>query len=649
MPSMMAIVSRKVFEGAARAAAVGDVLPNDGYRSTHRALEPLTAGGSMYLVTVRPPRDGSGHRLWLVSVLREPRLAADGWHAAANQVPIKDITELRGAMRFASGNGLPEDTSRLGMSLQTPRVLSDADVALLEGVLGADASAGSGAGASSAIDTNDDVAAMLAAVAEHPGPSAAYTQAVCALERLPRDARVAEALLEIVEAPRYTAQSMKPMWRSLFEQLVESQADPRSVARLIAVDLARTFGATNMSRWMAEQIGEAVSALLERYPSAPRVLPPDALAARAAAAVRPEREPQTEDHLLAAVAETLDDDGPRLVYADAAAERGDAARAELIHLQVERARRGEQAPSDAEEKLLRKHAKRWLEPIASVLIKDSWEFERGFVDHVQIYPRKGKVAEVVGHPLWSTVRSVRLSEAGDPGPIITHPVMRNLQVVHMWTYPRGLAALLDSDAPLRELRGLYLPKVARDEALYGAFVGCKRLPQLELLEISGARPEQARELFGGGWARPGLQMVLDPPFYDFKGWWRELAAYARSGARAPQIIFTSRDGSEIELDEQGGALCTVDPEQAGDGIHSIALACGLYEDNPQPPPLDLSPFGRVVLRIPPGVMKDKPPAWVKYKTNGAVVEGLKKHCAAAGAELEVREGSWSLRAGRDEW
>jgi uncharacterized protein (TIGR02996 family) len=129
MASVMAIVSKAVFEKAARGLELGDVWNTDEYASRHKALDALADGGDMVLVTVRPPE-----QLWLVAVLRDPRANDRGWKAKLpNTTPIRDIDSLRNKLRFVTGAGITVKAGALGMSLQTPRVLADSDVALLSG------------------------------------------------------------------------------------------------------------------------------------------------------------------------------------------------------------------------------------------------------------------------------------------------------------------------------------------------------------------------------------------------------------------------------------------------------------------------------------------------------------------------------------
>jgi uncharacterized protein (TIGR02996 family) len=136
MSSMMTIVAKAVFEKMVKehggAGAIGDRLPVDRYASTHKALAPLAGGGAMFLVTVRPPDEA----LWLVAILESPRLDANGWTAKASTIAITDVSHLKTKLMFATGTGITAKPGALGMSLQTPRQLTDGDVALLRSPAG---------------------------------------------------------------------------------------------------------------------------------------------------------------------------------------------------------------------------------------------------------------------------------------------------------------------------------------------------------------------------------------------------------------------------------------------------------------------------------------------------------------------------------
>ncbi len=131
MPSILAVVSKKVFEVDARRdgkkLGLGDVWPTARYASAHAALRPLAEGGHIFLMTVRPPDEA----LWLVAVLESPKFDGEGWASKENTVPITDASSLRARIQFANGSGVTAEKGKLGMSLQTPRALSAETEALL--------------------------------------------------------------------------------------------------------------------------------------------------------------------------------------------------------------------------------------------------------------------------------------------------------------------------------------------------------------------------------------------------------------------------------------------------------------------------------------------------------------------------------------
>lgn len=128
----MAVVSKAVFEKLAPDADVGDVLAIDRYESSHKALEALEEDDSkLFLFTVRPPKE----KLWLVALLGDLAHKKGVW-IGKNEIRVTDITALKSKIKFASGAGIKAKKGALGMSLQTPRGLTDADVALLEKAAG---------------------------------------------------------------------------------------------------------------------------------------------------------------------------------------------------------------------------------------------------------------------------------------------------------------------------------------------------------------------------------------------------------------------------------------------------------------------------------------------------------------------------------
>ena len=95
-----------------------------------------------------------------------------------------------------------------------------------------------------------------------------------------------------------------------------------------------------------------------------------------------------DESFLAAIRAAPDDDLARLVYADYLEERGDAARAEFIRVQVELATLDEVDPrlaalEDRAHELLAGHEADWLRSAEQSSLTE-WEFRRGFVDQAEI-------------------------------------------------------------------------------------------------------------------------------------------------------------------------------------------------------------------------------------------------------------------------
>ncbi len=141
MVDILAIVSKAVFEKDGRIGtkplALKDVWPVDRYNSNSKPLERLKDGGRIFLVTVRPPNE----QLWFLGVVESPKLDGNAWISASkNTLAVTDISSLRKAIRFESGNGMSQDRGTLGMSLQTPRALTSKDVSQILGLVSGKAS-----------------------------------------------------------------------------------------------------------------------------------------------------------------------------------------------------------------------------------------------------------------------------------------------------------------------------------------------------------------------------------------------------------------------------------------------------------------------------------------------------------------------------
>jgi hypothetical protein len=128
--NILAIVSKAAFEQDFD-MHVGDLYETSEYHSKNKALDPVAEGGSLFLITARP-----GDELWLIGILENPIFVGDRWTASANAVKIVDITDSMDRLVFESGTGIKFNPGSLGMTLQTPRRLTEADAALLRKAAG---------------------------------------------------------------------------------------------------------------------------------------------------------------------------------------------------------------------------------------------------------------------------------------------------------------------------------------------------------------------------------------------------------------------------------------------------------------------------------------------------------------------------------
>jgi uncharacterized protein (TIGR02996 family) len=431
------------------------------------------------------------------------------------------------------------------------------------------------------------------------------------------------------------------MWTSLFDQLETRHRDPRVLERLRGVDLAKRFGSTNMGSWIVPRLARTLAALDGFFAGMKLALPEDAelLALLPAATSTDARKPTaatTEQELIEQCAAAPDADEPRLVYADWLDTVGRAEQAEFVRLQLARAREGGPA-SEREQQLVAKQAAKWLAPLLPALKKDSWVFERGLLARCTIYPRKGAPLELAGHPLWSTVREVVLSETGDPAPIITHPIMTNLRDVSLWTYPRGLAGLLDSDAPIERLHHVYVPNVVREKGTWAALVACERLPRLALVQLGGASVEQVAALCRGGLRRPGMRLVHAVYDIDLPDWIHALPELTR-----PDVGLTviTRD-TEFELDLATRTLRATLVREPAEALWSVAMALATFD--PQAPPLVSDAIATLELRMPVGGVVADYEDYRPVRSAAALIDAIAARCATLGFGFEAREGAWPSR------
>ncbi len=185
------------------------------------------------------------------------------------------------------------------------------------------------------------------------------------------------------------------------------------------------------------------------------------------------------DALLAAVWASPHEDLPRLVYADYIEERGEAARAEFIRLQI--AREAAEAAGDdvsdgawrREAELLASHRREWVGPNRGVRGRgDRDDFLRGFPARIETYTEGNVLARRGGR------RSPRLRLK--------------------WTRPGGLALLLGTPA-VRSAGELTLePKRQWGAGEFAALAGPDRPDSITGLTIHGVPDGSAvRDWFAG--------------------------------------------------------------------------------------------------------------------------------------------------------
>jgi uncharacterized protein (TIGR02996 family) len=237
-----------------------------------------------------------------------------------------------------------------------------------------------------------------------------------ALAAWPEDPRVVTALLAYLEKPAVVGPSgRKVVLRVL--AILAAREDPRVLARLEAI----VSGSVDLAEHRLRRIGrvawqgvQATAAQLRaRRPlgtsplDAPRRRRAGELEALLTKPAPPARDGKA---LLADVHAALDDDRPRLVYADWLLESGDV-RGELIVLQVQRAREGGKV-TRRERELLSTWARRWLGPLEPLVQKQGLVYERGFLHACRLAAASVPNVDdekVKDHPAWATLREVDVS------------------------------------------------------------------------------------------------------------------------------------------------------------------------------------------------------------------------------------------------
>lgn len=145
--------------------------------------------------------------------------------------------------------------------------------------------------------------------------------------------------------------------------------------------------------------------------------------------------------LYAAVFAAPQDDGPRLVLADALQEQGDP-RGEFIALQLQdpRSQRSERRMT----KLLERHRDAFLRGLHSVVMPDAAQrWERGFLTEASVVLR----GDQVDTPDWATVKKLEVLFGGTPPLELASPHLRSLEEITLAPL-EAVPVLFNSERPL---------------------------------------------------------------------------------------------------------------------------------------------------------------------------------------------------------
>jgi len=534
----MAIVSRDVFEGSGVIAELGTRLEMDRYTSASKHLQPLATGGRMFLVTVRP-----GEQLWLIALLDNPQFDGIEWVAADRSgLPITDITHLRSRLRFKSGKGITAAGS-LGQSLQTPRVLTADDVALLlVAITGAASDAPDD-------DEDDDEDYEPREQLGHRIELAKSTRSKCAT----CGASIMKGVARVAELFKH-GDIANPIYRY---HHIECAVDAvplvvRNALASVAGDAAVDAGA--IARRVEDRLERERAERRQRY---------EASAAAARAAVAPVEHPDGAlASLLAQLADAPDDAAVLAVLADELQARSDA-RGELIATQLALAG----AKADAAAPLIRRRDELMMELAPKLETGDRCVWATGFVRRIELVGKTAaKLDEMVGlwrHPSLPFVRELRITffTAGDGGaalPMLVEVLPRTLRRLEIADNIMGISPLV---AALPELEQLVvvgrsdLARLAHPRLAYLELVGGNpgelvraNLPALTHLRTSDAACEQ---LANAGWL--GQLVRLD--LHDISADQLDHLARGLHGRKLARLELTSTTPPPLNLRPRLAALC----------------------------------------------------------------------------------------------
>ncbi|MCE9568305.1 MAG: TIGR02996 domain-containing protein [Planctomycetes bacterium] len=226
----------------------------------------------------------------------------------------------------------------------------------------------------------------------------------------------------------------------------------------------------------------------------------------------PDPYPPGWEPFLGAIRAHVDEDTPRVVFADWLEENGDPERAEFIRIQCDVAR-GKTEAAPRAEALLAANRKRWIRGFPKVLVDnpERCKFRRGFVYAV---PLKGPQlvkegaalarltpleelhleqvnAQAIQLPALASVRALVMPQATSPlveglakSPVI--PTLRKLRLAPVWgarVSQRSVRSVIANPA-LTQLRELRLESMPVGDVVCSALAAAPHVNGLEVLELS---------------------------------------------------------------------------------------------------------------------------------------------------------------------
>jgi uncharacterized protein (TIGR02996 family) len=208
-----------------------------------------------------------------------------------------------------------------------------------------------------------------------------------------------------------------------------------------------------------------------------------------------ENPPMTDADFLQHILAHPDDDAPRLIYADWLEERGDP-RGEFIRVQCELAAMHRYDPrrtdlEDRDNTLLKKHARRWAEPLLRYVKR--LEFRRGFVERISV---SADLFLDQARYLFEAapIRHLHLGKPRDQMPrLVSCPYLAGIQVLSLVSGKLGSTRIAQLAASPHLHRVETLKLSSNDMGLSGlrALVASSDLPRLRRLEVNSNELDDA--------------------------------------------------------------------------------------------------------------------------------------------------------------